>query len=203
MSFSPIDRSSLFWSNATGYNTEVRSSELQAANFPTPLSHSVCLAYKHSVVEAFSGGTPVYLEARRRRERTQPRGGVRPLPAAAGEPWGTDMSRWPASQELVVESIDLQRVRPPTRWELVGSHLRGDRLYGEVVSSRRPTLAVRSEIGPYRRPSPRYLALPKIVRDATPMKSPFPSTDGASQVRRSEGAADVCIPASAYPDARG
>ena len=39
--------------------------------------------------------------------------------------------------------------RPPTRSELVGSHLRGERLYGEVVSSRRPTLAVRSEIGPY------------------------------------------------------
>ena len=38
-----------------------------------------------------------------------------------------------ASKELVVESIDLQRVRPPTRSELVGSHLRGDRLYGEVV----------------------------------------------------------------------
>jgi len=56
-------------------------------------------------------------------------------------------------KKLVVESIDLQRVRPPTWSELVGSHLRGDRLYGEVVSSRRPTLAVRSEIGPYRRPS--------------------------------------------------
>ena len=69
--------------------------------------------------------------------------------------------------------------RPPTRSELVGSHLRGERLYGEVVSSRRPTLAVRSEIGPYRRPSQRYLALPKIIRDATPMKSSFPSTDGA------------------------
>ena len=95
-----------------------------------------------------------------------------------------------ASQEPVVESIDLQRVRPPTRSELVGSLLRGDRLYGEVVSSRRPTLAVRSEIGPYRRPSQRYLALPKIIRDATPMKSSFPSTDGASQVRRSEGAGD-------------
>ena len=105
-----------------------------------------------------------------------------------------------ASRELVVESIDLQRVRPPRRSELVGSHLRGDRLYGEVVSSRGPTLAVRSEIGPYRRPSQRYLALPKIFRDATPMKSSFPSTDGASQVRRSERAADVCIPASAYPD---
>src|SRR6516225_7299840 len=90
-----------------------------------------------------------------------------------------------------LESIDLQRVRPPTRSELVGSHLRGDRLYGEVVSSRRQTPAVRSEIGPYRRPSQRYLALPKIIRDATPMKSSFPSTDGASQVRRSERAADV------------
>jgi hypothetical protein len=64
-------------------------------------------------------------------------------------------------KELMVESIDLQRVRPPMRSELVGSHLRGDRLYGQVVSSRRPTLAVRSEIGPYRRPSQRYLALPK------------------------------------------
>src|SRR6516164_2111151 len=98
------------------------------------------------------------------------------------EPQGTTKSGQ-ASQELVVESIDLQRVRPPTRWELVGSHLRGDRLYGEVVSSRRPTLAVRSEIGPYRRPSQRYLALAKIIRDATPMKSSFPSTGGASQVR--------------------
>ena len=58
-----------------------------------------------------------------------------------------------APKKLVVESIDLQRVRPPTRAELVGSHLRGDRLYGEVVivSSRRPTLAVRSEIGRYQR----------------------------------------------------
>jgi len=91
----------------------------------------------------------------------------------------------------VVESIDLQRVRPPTRSELVGSHLRGDRLYGEVVSARRQTPAVRSEIGPYRRPSQRYLALPKIIRDATPMKSSFPSTDGASQVKCSERAADV------------
>jgi hypothetical protein len=90
------------------------------------------------------------------------------------------------TQALVVESIDLQRVRPPGRSELVGSHLRGDRLYGEVVSSRRSTLAVRSEIGPYRRPSPRYLALPKIIGDATPMKSSFPSTDGASQLKRSE-----------------
>jgi len=93
-------------------------------------------------------------------------------------------------KKLVVESIDLQRVRPPTWSELVGSHLRGDRLYGEVVSSRRPTLAVRSEIRPYRRPSQRCLALPKMIRDATPMKSSFPSTDGASQVRRSEGAGD-------------
>jgi hypothetical protein len=93
-----------------------------------------------------------------------------------------------ASKELVVESIDLQRVRPPTRSELVGSHLRGDRLYGEVVSSRRPTLAVRSEIGPYRRPSQRYLALPKIIRDATPIKTSFPSTDGASQVSLKEQA---------------
>src|SRR6516225_2675725 len=32
------------------------------------------------------------------------------------------------------------------------------------------------------------------------MKSSFPSTDGASQVMCSEGAADVCIPASAYLD---
>jgi len=31
-------------------------------------------------------------------------------------------------------------------------HFQGDRLYSEVVSSRRPTLTVRSEIGPYRRP---------------------------------------------------
>ena len=82
--------------------------------------------------------------------------------------------------------------RPPTRSELVGSHLRGERLYGEVVSSRRPTLAVRSEIGPYRRPSQRYLALPKIIRDANRMKSSFPSTDGESQVRRSEVAPGVC-----------
>jgi hypothetical protein len=36
--------------------------------------------------------------------------------------------------------------------ELVGSHLRGDRFYGKVVSTRRPILTVRSEIGPYRRP---------------------------------------------------
>ena len=93
-------------------------------------------------------------------------------------------------QSLTTKSIDLQRVRPPRRSELVGSHLRGDRLYGEVVSSRRPTLAVRSEIGPYRRPSQRYLALPKIIRDATPMKSSFPSTDGASQVKCSKRAAD-------------
>src|SRR6516165_8803482 len=92
MSFSPIDRSSLFWSNATGYNTEYRSSELQAANFPTPLSHSVCLAYKHSVVEAFSGGTPVYLEARRRRERPQPR-------VERSGTLGTDMSKWLALKE--------------------------------------------------------------------------------------------------------
>jgi hypothetical protein len=43
-------------------------------------------------------------------------------------------------------------------------------------------LTVRSEI--YRRLSQRYLAaLPKIITDATPMKSSFPSTDGASQVR--------------------
>jgi hypothetical protein len=33
---------------------------------------------------------------------------------------------------------------------LVGSHLRGDRFYGEVVSSVRAILTVRSEIGPYR-----------------------------------------------------
>src|SRR6516164_8397524 len=32
------------------------------------------------------------------------------------------------------------------------------------------------------------------------MQSSFPSTDGASQVMCSERAADVCIPASAYPD---
>src|SRR6516164_9954360 len=80
------------------------------------------------------------------------------------------------------------RLVPATRSELVGSHLRGGRLYGEVVSSKRQTPAVRSEIGPYRRPSQRYLALPKIIRDATPTKSSFPSTDGVSQVRRSEEA---------------
>ena len=33
-----------------------------------------------------------------------------------------------------------------------GLHLRGDRLYDEVASSRRPKLTVRSEIGPYRHP---------------------------------------------------
>ena len=44
-------------------------------------------------------------------------------------------------------------------------------------------LTVRSEIGPYHRPSQLYLALAKIIPDATPMQSPFPSTDGAGQVR--------------------
>ena len=48
------------------------------------------------------------------------------------------------------------------------------------------------EIGPYRRPSQRYLALAKIIRDATPIKSSFPSTDGASQVKGCERAADIC-----------
>ena len=33
--------------------------------------------------------------------------------------------------------------------------------YGEVVSSRRPTLTVRSEIEPTATPSRRYLVLPK------------------------------------------
>src|SRR6266481_4349978 len=46
---------------------------------------------------------------------------------------------------------------------LVGSHLRGDRFYGEVVSSARAILTVRSEIGPYRRLSQRYLTFAKIV----------------------------------------
>ena len=46
----------------------------------------------------------------------------------------------------------------------------------------------RSEIGSYLRPAPRYLALPKIIRDATPTKSSFSSTDGASQVKCSEEA---------------
>jgi hypothetical protein len=41
---------------------------------------------------------------------------------------------------------------PSAESGLVGSHLRGDRFYGEVVSLRRPILTVRSEIGPYRRP---------------------------------------------------
>jgi hypothetical protein len=45
---------------------------------------------------------------------------------------------------------------------LVGSHLRGDRFYGEVVSSARAILTVRSEIGPYRRLSQRYLSFAKI-----------------------------------------
>ena len=36
------------------------------------------------------------------------------------------------------------------------------------VSSKTFCDAVRSEIGPYRRPLQRYLALPKIIRDATP-----------------------------------
>jgi len=73
------------------------------------------------------------------------------------------------------------------RSELVGSHLRGDRLYGEVVSSRRPTLAVPSEIGPYRRPSQRYLALPKIIRDATPMKSSLEADGTRIQYMRKLG----------------
>ena len=51
---------------------------------------------------------------------------------------------------------------------VVAEHPRRDRFCGEVVSSRRPILTVRSEIGPYRRPGPspptvapsqRYIAL--------------------------------------------
>ena len=51
---------------------------------------------------------------------------------------------------------------------------------------------VRSEIGPYRRPV-RALSrvAKKIITDATPMKSSFPSTGGASQVRRSEAPPDA------------
>jgi hypothetical protein len=60
---------------------------------------------------------------------------------------------------ICVESIDLQRVRPPTGSVLVESHLRGDRFYDEIASSGDQWLTVRSEIGPYRRQSQRYLAL--------------------------------------------
>jgi hypothetical protein len=59
------------------------------------------------------------------------------------------------SQELVMESIDLQRVRPLTG--IRSGRVAYPRRYGEVASSGRPMLMVRSEIGPYRRP--RYSAI--------------------------------------------
>jgi hypothetical protein len=40
-------------------------------------------------------------------------------------------------------------------------------------------VTVRSEIGPYRRPSQLDLALPKSITDVTPLKSSFLLTDGA------------------------
>src|ERR1700751_2576656 len=54
-------------------------------------------------------------------------------------------------------------------------------------------LKVRSEIGPYRHPSQRDLVLPKNNHNRHPMQSSFPSTDSASQGRRSEGAPESTL----------
>src|SRR6516225_11004373 len=54
-------------------------------------------------------------------------------------------------------------VRPPTRPELVGSHLRGDQFYGQVVSVAGSMAIVRSEIEPYRRPIARWFTRPHSV----------------------------------------
>jgi hypothetical protein len=66
----------------------------------------------------------------------------------------------PQPQELAVEATEQQSVRLP---QLVGTGRvaspdfvearRGDRFSGKVVSSSRPILTIRSEIGPYRRPT--------------------------------------------------
>jgi hypothetical protein len=66
---------------------------------------------------------------------------------------------------------------------LVGAHLRGDRFYGEVVSSTRAILTVRSEIGPYRRPSQRVQ-----------LADPAPSAIVRARTKEPEFAAQVAEP---------
>jgi hypothetical protein len=51
----------------------------------------------------------------------------------------------------------------------VGSHLRGDRFYGEILSPGLATQIVRSEIGPYRRLLPEALVWPSRC-DAGPAR---------------------------------
>jgi hypothetical protein len=63
-----------------------------------------------------------------------------------------------------------------------GPHLRGDRFYGGVVSSKLPMLTVRSEIGPYRPSS----ALPRVAKNnvCARMKRPGSmETDNTAAVR--------------------
>jgi YVTN family beta-propeller protein len=104
-----------------------------------------------------------------------------------------------ASQELVVKSIDLRRVRPPTGSGLVGSHLRGDRFYGEVASSGRPMLTVRSEIGPYRRPVVRGFTLLlrffcwAIALGASPFLEPLPGGEQPPAERAGSANASVAF----------
>jgi hypothetical protein len=71
-------------------------------------------------------------------------------PAKGNRPWRGDpkfMAQLPSATD---SQCSVRRRRPPPYWCALsgarGSHLRGDRFYGEVASSGRPMLTVRSEI---------------------------------------------------------